>query len=320
MRRRGADGRTALAILAVNGLAAACSSTPDADPRYRPAEGILEIVAVLRRHVPDDTYRFEPARDFTGRNVYRSTLVRLENLEALEEEALRAGHMDDVIAFAKGRSLERLRAFDLAAENYRKAAESDGPLLQEALRSASLCERLDESTALDARRAAEQSEGPLLAETVERLHADRVSRLSALLEEARGSHYEAVIREEIESADMARANYFVDARRLRSDGDVLAVAALQRIAMEHRDSKNVNRHLLALADLYADIANDYVEANPPESLHFDPPVFEEYVDSATRLYQTVANQDGATERLEAGRRLEAFVAFTLRVDSDRFSQ
>ena len=34
-----------------------------------------------RRHVPDDTYRFEPARDFTDRNVYRSILLRLENLE-----------------------------------------------------------------------------------------------------------------------------------------------------------------------------------------------------------------------------------------------
>jgi len=72
-------------------LVTGCRSTPEVDPRYRPAENILEVVAVLRRHVPDDTYRFPPARDFTGRNVYRSSLLRLESLERVHAEALRAG-------------------------------------------------------------------------------------------------------------------------------------------------------------------------------------------------------------------------------------
>ena len=90
--------------------------------------------------------------------------------------------------------------------------------------------------------------------------------------------------------------------------------------LDHRDSKNANRHLLALADLYVDLATEYVERHPPEGLRFDPPAFEELADSASRLYETVAEQDGATERVEASRRLEAFLAFTLRVDRDRFSQ
>jgi hypothetical protein len=53
---------------------------------------------------------------------------------------------------------------------------------------------------------------------------------------------------------------------------------------------------------------------------FDPPVFQDLVDAASRLYEAVANQDGTAEKLEAARRLEAFLAFTLRVDRDRFSQ
>ena len=36
--------------------------------------------------------------------------------------------------------------------------------------------------------------------------------------------------------------------------------------------------------------------------------FEELVDSASHLYQAVANQDGTTEKLEAQRRLESFLA------------
>ena len=70
--------RAAAALAAL--LACACA-TPEIEPRYRPSASALEIIAVLERHVPDDTYRFEPARDFTDRNVYRSSLLRLENLE-----------------------------------------------------------------------------------------------------------------------------------------------------------------------------------------------------------------------------------------------
>ena len=63
-----------------------------------------------------------------------------------------------------------------------------------------------------------------------------------------------------------------------------------------------------------------MDSRPPESLWFDPVVFQDLVDAASRLYEAVTNQDGAPEKLEAARRLEAFIAFTLRVDRDRFNQ
>ena len=134
------------------------------------------------------------------------------------------------------------------------------------------------------------------------------------------SHHAFVVREELEHTARERADYRVQTRHLTPDGDVRAVAALQRLIMENRESKNNNRNLLELADFYAELAEDYVEANPPESLSFDPPTFEELVNNAARLYEAVANQDGATERIEASRQLEAFLAFTLRVDHDRFSR
>ena len=133
-------------LLALSAAWLACAGTPEINPTYAPTENVLEVVAVLRRHVPDDTYRFEPARDFTGRNVYRSSLLRLENLENRQEDALRAGHLDGVIAFAKGRALERLRAFDLAADAYRIAADRDPELRAEALRSADVCAALQSSS------------------------------------------------------------------------------------------------------------------------------------------------------------------------------
>jgi hypothetical protein len=310
-RRSAERGAAGVALALVLG----CASAPAGEARYRPAESVLEVVAVLRRHVPDNTYRFEPARDFTGRNVYRASLIRLENLEDAYADALRAGHFDGTIAFAKARALERLRAYDLAAQHHREAAELEPDLRDEALRGAALCDALAEAVALD---PAAGRPGPA-AETAARFD-QREALLEAVLPDVRGSHYEYVVREELERADVARARWLSDTRRASPDGDVRAVAAWQQVILDHRDSKNANRHLLALADLYSSLATAYVEVYPPESLRFDPPTFEELATSATRLYEAVANQDGATERVEAARRLEAFVAFTLRVDRDRFSQ
>jgi hypothetical protein len=315
--------RRSLAALGAAAVALACASTPEPDPRYRPAENVLEVVAVLRAHVPDDTYRFEAARDFTGRNVYRSSLLRLESMELVHADALRAGHLDGVIAFGKGRSLERLRAFDLAAGEYQLAASLDAELADDALESAGICEALAEAVAIgiDLGQVSDVTAAVDAAELARVIAAfdDRSARLDALAQDVEGSHYAPVVREEIERTDVARAQYFASLRKALPDGDVRAVAELQRVVTRHRDSKNTSRHILALARLYEDLAIEYVEANPPQGLLFDPGRFRELVDAASRLYETVSEQDGRPEKLEASRRLEAFLAFALRVDHDRFT-
>jgi hypothetical protein len=316
--------RSLLALALLAALATGCRSTPASDPRYRPSENVLEVVAVLRRHVPDDTYRFEAARDFSGRNVYRASLIRLENLERVHADALRAGHMDGVIAFAKGRALERLRAFDLAAASYRRAAELEESLALDALNAAATCDALAEAAALGFDLPRPRTEGdpepPRDPEGVLDAYEARMALLSALETDHLGDHYRAIIREEIERADLLRARYFVASRRILPDGNVRALGELQRVIVRHRESKNANRHLLELGDLYAELATEYAEAHPPETMAFDPPTFQDLVDAASRLYEAVANQDGTSEKLEAARRLEAFLAFTLRVDRDRFSR
>jgi hypothetical protein len=322
LRVMGRPTRRFGALLA--GFAAlACASTPEPDPRYRPVENVLEVVAVLRAHVPDDTYRFEPARDFTGRNVYRSSLLRLESMQRVHAETLQAGHLDGVIAFAKGRSLERLRAFDLAAGEYRLAADLDRELAEDALESAEICDALalaagigvDLGQVSDATARVDEAE---LARVVSAFD-ERTQRLELLAQEAGDSHYAPVVREEIERTDVARAQYFSALRKVLPNGDVRASAELQRVVTRHRDSKHTSRHILALARLYEDLAVEYVEANPPQGLFFDPARFQELVDAASRLYETVSEQDGRPEKIEASRRLEAFLAFALRVDHDRFT-
>ena len=306
-------------------LAIGCAKPAPVQPQYQPAASVLEVIATLRRHIPDDTYRFEPARDFSGRNVYRASLIRLESLERVHAESLRAGTLDDVIAFSKARALERLRAYDLAAANHRQAAVHEGPLRDEALRAAALDDALGEAIQIGyepdrpPRGDAKPVPAPADADAATRDYDRRTALLEALGNDASGTPLAPVIREEIERTDEARARYFVARRRLDPDGNVRALAELQRVATRHRESKNRNRHVLELADLYATMTEEYVAARPPESLWFDPAAFSEMVDSASQLYEAVANQDGATEKIEAARRLEAFLAFTLRVDRDRFS-
>ena len=281
---------------------------------------MLEVIAVLRRHVPDDTYRFEPGQDFTGRNVYRSSLLRLESLERVYGESLRATQMEGVIAFAKGRALERLRAFDLAAEEYRLAADLDRELAVEAGRSADLCEALQETTGLsiDLDDLADQVGLDSDADAALAGFEERSRRLESLERVAEGTHHVYVVREELERTDVARAEYFVAMRHLLPDGDVRAAAELQRVVTRHRESKYINRHILAMAGFYEELAVEYVDANPPESLRFDPVRFQELIEATSRLYELVADQDGRPEKLEAARKLEAFLAFALRVDRDRF--
>jgi hypothetical protein len=318
-------------------LGTACASTPDVDPVYQPAENVLEVVAVLRAHIPDDTYRFEPARDFTGRNVYRSSLLRLENLEVLHSDALRAGHMDGVIAFAKARALERLQAYDLAADSYRLAADISSDLRVEALHSADICDALDRASPMS--REFERITAPEWEDVSESewdINADeelwnldpfsvieefeeRVALLDDLQAITEATHYSAVVREEIERADQRRADYFVGNRKMHADGEVRAVAELQRVIARHPDSKYFSRHLLGLANLYAELAVEYASNHPPESLLFDPVHFRDLLEGATRLYEMVANRDGTPEKLEAARRLEAFLAFSIQIDRDRFT-
>jgi hypothetical protein len=279
----------------------------------------------LRRHIPDDTYRFPPATDFSGRNVYRASLLRLENLELAEADAMRSGYMDPVLLFAKARALERLRAYDLAAQHYRESARLSSDLRSEALASASLCERFEDAISLGLHLVDPIAEGgveplPLDVDAIRFALDERVAQLSFLESELNGSHYRFIAQEEIERTDRARASYFVGMRRILPDGTLLALQELQRVGTRHGASKNRLRHLLRLADFYALLAREYLEAVPAPSLDFDPAKFRELVDAAIQLYELVGSHDGRTEKIEATRKLEAFLALTLSIDADRFDR
>ncbi len=292
-------------------LLLACASGKGTDPRYAPTESILEVVSVLRMHVDDDTYRFPPARDFTGKNVYRVILSRTEALEELHAERLRSGYMVDVLLFTKARALERLSEYEAAAQHYSRVMDlEESPLRESAGASRRVCLRLEQATRIEP--AADSSLDQALAAFDRRL-----SMLEALAEKTKDNHYAAVVKEEIERADRARAHYFSARARIEPWLDVVALQQYQHLVQRHTESKNRNRHLLDLADHYSNLSRQYVERFPPVSLGFDPATFDEFAFGATRLYESVSQQDGAIEKIEAARKLEAYLAFTLQVYDEK---
>ena len=249
----------------------------------------------------------------------------IENLERAEGDAMRSGYMEPVILFAKARALERLRAYDLAAQHYRESARQAPDLREEAVRSARLCDRIHAATRVGLDLVdplGEAGRNPLtLDANVVRADLDeRVSQLSLIESEPDVAHYRWVAQEEIERADLVRARYFVSMRAALPDGTLLALQELQRVVTRHGASKNRLRHLLRLADFQAELAREYATAIPPASLDFDPAHFGALADAAIQIYELVAGYDGRAEKVEATRKLEAFLALTLGIDADRFTR
>jgi hypothetical protein len=300
--------RAGAALLAV--LAAGCASAPPSEPSDQPTQDLLEVVAVLRLHVDDDTYRFAPARDISGRNVFRASFERLESLETAHAEKLSTGYMTDVLWFSKARALERIGEYDLARMHYARVAELDSELAEPARVGKSVCERILAARGSD-------SAGTLAPQGVADLWTKHRADLVQLREDFAATHWRFVADEEIERGDMLEASYFAAQSESDPKLEPTALQRAQQLVEVHRESKNKNRHLLGLADLYAELSRRYARRNPPPSLRFDPATFEEYAHDATRVYEVVAEQDGTVEKLEAAHKLEAYLSFTMQVYEDK---
>ena len=304
-RRGRAAGAAACAL-----WLAACASAPPSAPSDEPTQDLLEVVAVLRLHVADDTYRFPPARDLSGINVFRASFERLESLETAHAEKLSTGYMSDVLWFAKARALERIGEYPLAKLHYQRVAQLDSELAEPASHGRDVCERLAALTA-------PESSADATPQSVADRWTERRAGLVALRKDVLETHWRPVVDEEIERGDSDEAAYFAARSEIDPRLEATALQRAQQLVELHRESKNNNRHLLALADLYADLSRRYARRNPPPSLGFDPATFDEYAHGATRIYEVVAQQDGTVEKLEAAHKLEAYLSYSLQVHEDK---
>ena len=99
---------------------ASCSSRLAGERQYVPAQNLMDVVKDFQRFAREDVYRFPIAKDVTGGNVMKATLVRLDDYERKSP-----GQFPDIILYSRAMAYERLRDYDQALAHYRRVAEME---------------------------------------------------------------------------------------------------------------------------------------------------------------------------------------------------
>jgi tetratricopeptide (TPR) repeat protein len=279
-------------IIAVFSVTGCSSRTATPELRYVPAGDLLDIVKDFQRLAREDTYRFPIPKDVTGVNIMKATLVRLEDYEKNNP-----GKFTDIVQFNKALALERLREYDQAAVLYRKVAETESRLGKEAAKNAAILEIF-----LKILDRPLPSDDPF--EYIKGLD-EKVAAWNQLISKHQGTAYEFLARVEEERVDRAKVS-FVEANRYRlKEGNQLVILGYTQLSTKHRQSKNIYRFLIDFGDFYEVLAKEYASQYDPEGMSFDLKVFDQFVKSALRLYNEVAQVDGILEKIEAQGKIEA---------------
>ncbi len=273
---------------------------PQGNAPYRTEQDLLRVVTEFQRVATKDTYRFPLPKDVTGANVHKATLTRINDYETKHP-----GTYPAIIAFTRGRAYEGLHAYEQALAEYQRVAQGKSRLKQEALQAV--------EALTDFQTLAQQA--PTATTAVEYVQAldEQARQWSDLAQQYHDTAYGALAREEEERLDQAKVAFFVLNRYRIEDGNESVILAYQQLLDKHRESKHRYRYRLELGDFYVTLAHDYTAQNDPESLRFDPTIFEALGQSALQHYATVAQQDGIMEKLEAKGKLEALEAYMAKV-------
>lgn len=283
-----------LALVVALGTAACGHAVgPAADPEQ--ADTLVRVVAELRVHLRDDTYRQARPRTADGRDLFAALLWKLDRLQ--QERSTPPGewqNLDYVIEFARARALEKQRRYADAQLAYQRVATWSGATQQAAREGGELAGRLAALSAM--------SQDPALADLA--WLEDRVRLWTDLAWELRTTRWEPLAREEAEAWEMLRVE------RLASSGQLdAAIEAGRKLAERHRHSKLYARHLIALGDLHADAAR---------ALEFEKRVGaaqveseaqrEDQIERAFSAYELASECRAAEDRLSALARIEALRA------------
>ena len=280
-----------LLALALAVFSSSCSTKIGPERQYVPAENLMDIVKDFQRLAREDVYRFSIAKDVTGVNIMKATLVRLDDYEKKNP-----GQFSDIVQFSKATAYERLREYDQALAYYRRVADADGRLGPEAAKNV---EALQSFKLILEKPLS--TEDPF--EYIKGLD-EKVEGWNEMVGKHQGTLYEYLARVEEEKIDRAKVA-FVELNRYRlTDGNQITILGYSQLVTKHRQSKNYYRYLLDFGDFYVRLAKEYMAQNDPEGLAFELDAFGQLAKSALRFYTEVAGVDGIVEKIEAQGKIE----------------
>jgi hypothetical protein len=286
--------RLTLLIAAALSLSLTAAMAADESAAVGPYEDLLEVLAVHAWHLDDDLYRRPTPTDASGRNIFVVTLERLDGWQKRFPTRLA-----DVVDFARAQTFERLGAWGDATHAYERVATTDGPLAAPAGTALDQARRFETADALP-------EDGATLQEVLDALDA-KLDAWRGVAEAARDESHRRLAMVETERLEVRAAMLLVRHRHALKDGDATAERALRALIERHPESKLLPRHVLRLADFYADEAEAYADTTD-RPLEFDSAIFDGYLDRALDAYQKLASWDGIPEKPIASARFDAMVA------------
>jgi tetratricopeptide (TPR) repeat protein len=262
------------------------------------ADSLTPVIAELKLHLRDDTYRYDRATTDDGRNVFAVALWKLDRLAALRARPQEGWeNADYVIEFARGKALERLRRYDEAVTAFQHVAGSGSLLGDAAAERAKVIESFANASARPVQPFASPEEERIFIE-------GRVELWRHLAEEVQGTPYESLALEEIEAWQVMRVDWYA-----RGDQLAAAIAACENLLEGNRESKLFGKHLLRLGDLYASSARREELQARANLASLDPSGYESLVDQAFSAYELAAEDRRPALRREARSRIEALLAY-----------
>jgi hypothetical protein len=282
-----------LALLVAGGCGHASGPAAEA-ARADDPETLTRLIAELRMHLRDDTYRQPRPLTSDGRDLFAAILWKLDRMQA--ERALAPEHWqnaDQVIELARARVLEKQRRYAEAQSAYTRVAAHGGALAQGASEGRDGVGRLAALAAEVAEPGADE-----LAWLEQRVHL-----WTELAWELRSTRWEPVAREESEAWEMLLVERLAMAGQLEA-----AIEAGRRLAEHNRHSKLYARHLIALGDLHADAARALaVEKRVRPGVQIDSRR-DALIESAFSAYELASEARMPEDRMAALARIEALRA------------
>ena len=275
----------------------ACRSAPVTG--FYPHESVLSVIAELEIFLRLDPYRDHPGTDLEGRNIYRVTLARLDSLDEVLNE-----QYGDVLAFSRGKCLERLGRWSEAADAFAVAARAGTSLSDQA--------GIHEQWARAILQVTAEPEAPgSLGSYLNHLDAAR-SRLERLREPRPPFSYESFLMMEIERNLARKAHLLFSSRFLLPGRSEAALDVAQTLVDDHASSRLRGQHRLLLGGFFEALARDYSGLFDPDGARFDVELWTQRVDQARAAYTEVARADGDPAKPEGQARLRALDAFAIR--------
>jgi hypothetical protein len=293
--------RQIVLIAPLCGALAGCASL---SPSARQSESdrlpgsLTGVVSQLKMHMRDDTYRFDRAVAADGSNVYAVALWKLDRLaEGRGRAEAEWQNADYVIEFARGKAFERLRRYDEALRAYRRVAGSGSVLGDAAAERAQTAEIFAQSSA-----APEAPFGSTAEELAFIEH--RIELWQRLALDVRDTPQESLAREEVESWQVMRVDWFARGDRLED-----ATRACRALIESNRESKLYAKHLLRIGDLFAASARREQLQARANLARFDPERYDALLDQAFSAYELAEEDHKSALRREARTRIEALLSY-----------